>query len=358
MLRSYRTLSGRLLNGWALPPLTAVIILTNECRLRCVMCRLPRECRDEMTTREVLRILEQLPRNCLVLFTGGDPMTRDDFGVILEQAAPRHRIALQTNGIVNRPVSVESLISYGARYLFGRGLITCEVSVQGVGSVHDKICRVRGAFDQVSSWMRSFSRVRDAMRREYPLLTQRTVIHPDNYRELEDIFLHGAEAGADTCNFQILNTGHHHEHFIDKDSDEIDRLIHEPVAPAPMLEIGVLRDQIRRLHGLSEKTGVRLRFSPWNFDEEEIIRHYQNRSDHSDWSCLSPFSTMGITPRGDVLLCEKFFHVGNIREEGDYRSAWNSDRAREVRRLVAGAGSFQGCRGCCSLELKRGAESR
>jgi len=86
-------------------PLRVLFELTYRCNFKCGYCYVPesykRMYKDELTTREVFSILDQLAEiGCLYLgFTGGEPFLREDFFDILTYAKKKgFQIIIHTNG--------------------------------------------------------------------------------------------------------------------------------------------------------------------------------------------------------------------------------------------------------------------
>ena len=97
-------------------PLWGTLELTHRCNLKCVHCYLGKPHKsDELSTHEVINILSELHEaGCLFLvITGGEPLLREDFPIILQAAKERgFLIFLFTNGTLIDNTAIELLSKY------------------------------------------------------------------------------------------------------------------------------------------------------------------------------------------------------------------------------------------------------
>ena len=117
---------------------------TSRCNLRCLHCyssSKPNQCSDELSTAQAKKLLLQLAEaNCpVVLFSGGEPLLRDDlFELLAEAGRLGLRIVLSTNGTLIDSGTARQLAEVGVSYV--------GVSVDGEEEFHDKFRAVRGSF--------------------------------------------------------------------------------------------------------------------------------------------------------------------------------------------------------------------
>ncbi|MEM4492839.1 MAG: radical SAM protein [Pyrobaculum sp.] len=118
--------------------------ITRRCNLRCVHCYIdagPAEA-GELTTKEALDVVDQMAEVGvpLILFTGGEPLTRPDFFEIAEQARDVGiKLVLSTNGTLITPEVAKRLREVGFVYV--------GVSLDSVSAdFHDKFRGVPGSF--------------------------------------------------------------------------------------------------------------------------------------------------------------------------------------------------------------------
>jgi radical SAM protein with 4Fe4S-binding SPASM domain len=92
-------------------PFAGNLELTLRCNLHCRHCYLGQDrARDELTTAEVLRILDELAAagTLLLALTGGEPLLRDDFCEIYLAAQRRgFLVSVLSNGVLMEPHHVE-----------------------------------------------------------------------------------------------------------------------------------------------------------------------------------------------------------------------------------------------------------
>ncbi len=121
-------------------PLAVSWALTYRCDEQCLYCRLNHEVLEELSTREALEILEQLHRARVwgVVFTGGEPLLREDIGLILDRAAALGlRVVLNTNG-KRVPDAISKI----------KKIFLLKISLDGPEEIHDSI-RGKGNFQKV-----------------------------------------------------------------------------------------------------------------------------------------------------------------------------------------------------------------
>jgi MoaA/NifB/PqqE/SkfB family radical SAM enzyme len=168
----------------------------DRCNARCIMCnRWSKKATNEIGIEKIREVF----RNQLfskveqVNLHGGEPTLRDDLAEIcriVQDSCPKlKRIWISTNGIGSK--RIEKRLSEILDVLDFRKLEPLEVnvSVDGIGPLHDRIRGVRGGFEQVANTLESLRR----MAARYPLrLTIGTVIQPLNLKELDRIERFGA----------------------------------------------------------------------------------------------------------------------------------------------------------------------
>lgn len=119
--------------------------ITSRCNLACTHCyiRSGRRREDELTTDEAIALIDDLAiaDTPLLLFTGGEPLMREDFWILAEHAKERGiPAALSTNGTLITPDV--------ARRLRGAGIGYAGISLDGAtAATHDAFRGVAGSFD-------------------------------------------------------------------------------------------------------------------------------------------------------------------------------------------------------------------
>ena len=117
---------------------------TNRCNLNCLHCyssSTADRSSDELSTAEAKQLLSGLAEvNCpAVLFTGGEPLLRDDLFELLAEAG---RLGLQTvissNGTLIDSAAANKLAEVGVNYV--------GISIDGDQEFHDRFRQVRGSF--------------------------------------------------------------------------------------------------------------------------------------------------------------------------------------------------------------------
>jgi AdoMet-dependent heme synthase len=125
-------------------PLGAQVDLTYRCNERCVHCYLDHEDHGELTTAEVLDLLEQLAGAGVFFLTlsGGEIFMRKDFFQILAHARKlQFAVKLKTNAVMIRQPEAQRIAELAVE--------SVQISVYShLAAVHDEITKVRGSFER------------------------------------------------------------------------------------------------------------------------------------------------------------------------------------------------------------------
>lgn len=120
----------------------AQIEMTNRCNLNCVHCLRDKNINNELTINEIKKNLNILVNiNCnRVIFTGGEPLLREDIFDIIRYAIKKRFITfLFTNGI--------NITSENIKYFTDSNLFNIQISLFGITAMtHDSITQKEGSF--------------------------------------------------------------------------------------------------------------------------------------------------------------------------------------------------------------------
>jgi MoaA/NifB/PqqE/SkfB family radical SAM enzyme len=338
-----------LMNGRAFPPFFVVLELTYRCNLKCPHCyELFRPADKNMKNKtmelkpaEIQSIVEQLPRFTLITVNGGEIFLRSDLREILSIILAKHRCHLYTNGTGITPEM--------ARDLVDMGVTSMGVSVDGPEAVHDSM-RGRGSFAQTIEGIRLLTDLKRRLGKKYPVLNLKTTITDKNVHHASDMVPFAERLGMDYCTFQVLNNSIH----MGGVSFQFSLDYSQPPPPITNVPRAVLEQQLNNIQELGSKSRVRVRILP-KLPVPSILEHYANRLEPAAHTCVSPWTTMYVSPTGCVYPCLNYY-VGNIREQS-FRELWNSERYREYRKRLLRGGQFPDCVGCCDLFEKRRGKS-
>lgn len=119
--------------------------ITRRCNLKCVHCYAhakDQEFKDELTTEEGLRLLDDLAEFGVpvVLFSGGEPLMRKDLTTLAKYAISKGmRAVISTNGTLITEEKARELKEIGLSYV--------GISLDGMQDVNDKFRGLKGSFD-------------------------------------------------------------------------------------------------------------------------------------------------------------------------------------------------------------------
>jgi radical SAM protein len=141
-------------------PLLVIWETTQACDLACVHCRAcakPGRHPLELTTEEGFRLLEQIREfgNPLMVFTGGDPLTRPDLFLLLRRGA---ELGLRTNV---SPSATPLLTPKVVRDFQTYGISRMAISLDGPDAQsHDTFRGVAGTFDRAVAALEEAKRIK------------------------------------------------------------------------------------------------------------------------------------------------------------------------------------------------------
>lgn len=153
--------------------------VTQACNLRCRHCYANsggNSADEELSTGEALKFIDDLAefRVPVILFSGGEPLIRDDFFELAGHAAKRGiRVTISTNGTLINSDTAKRIKDLGVGYV--------GISLDGTGENNDRFRGYNGAFEAALSGIRNCSRVGQK-------IGLRFTINRHNYSDLDDIF--------------------------------------------------------------------------------------------------------------------------------------------------------------------------
>ncbi|AOY74878.1 putative heme d1 biosynthesis radical SAM protein NirJ1 [Clostridium formicaceticum] len=173
--------------------------MTRSCNLKCAHCYMDSDCKKyegELTHEEGMNFIDDLGKFKVpvLLFSGGEPLIREDFFELAEHAVKRNiRSTISTNGtLITRKVA-ERLKSIGVGYV--------GISLDGLRETNDRFRGEKGAFDSAVRGIENCVAVGQRV-------GLRFTINRHNYRELQDIFKLIEELKIDrACFYHLVYCG-------------------------------------------------------------------------------------------------------------------------------------------------------
>ncbi|MBI2914354.1 MAG: putative heme d1 biosynthesis radical SAM protein NirJ1 [Firmicutes bacterium] len=147
--------TGPVRRGYGASPDSGPVVVwnaTRTCNLSCLHCYAsaqPGKFQGELTTAEAVALIEDLARIKVpvILFSGGEPLLRDDVLFLSEYAAEKGiRPTISTNGTLINPEMVRRFMDIGVGYV--------GISLDGVGEVNDRFRGRPGAFEKALAGIR------------------------------------------------------------------------------------------------------------------------------------------------------------------------------------------------------------
>lgn len=172
---------------------------TRTCNLKCRHCYMDSDSRrykDELTTAEAKKFIDDLAefKVPVLLFSGGEPLMRQDFFELAEYAANKNvRPTLSTNGtLITREVA-EKIKNIGVGYV--------GISLDGLQDVNDKFRGVAGAYQKAMAGIENCVAVGQRV-------GLRFTINRHNFEELDKIFdFIEAEKINRVCFYHLVYSG-------------------------------------------------------------------------------------------------------------------------------------------------------
>ncbi len=172
---------------------------TQACNLRCIHCYAHSAdpvADNEMSFGEGCALIDDLAEfgSPVILFSGGEPLCREDLPELAEHAVKRGmRAVISTNGTLLTPTKAERLKQVGLSYV--------GISLDGLSATNDRFRGVSGAFDRALDGIR-------ACRAAGIKVGLRYTITRHNYMDIEGLFeLMERENIPRVCFYHLVYTG-------------------------------------------------------------------------------------------------------------------------------------------------------
>ena len=303
-----------------------------------------RKYKNELSAEVIQQVIDSLPRQAAVTFTGGEALMKKDFLAIFDYAASRNKVHIITNGTVLSNSLVEHLLEKRLKRFWGPGFFFLGVSMEGREEFHDHCTQVPGSFLRTTEGLEHFIEKRSRLSQRYPMIHLTCVISRHNVNDLEYLYDYAIELGVDVYNLVLSNPA---TYWHGKDYEQADQLF-KPAKPVETIDPKELIEVLESLQAKSKSCSTPLRFSPNGITQDEIVRYYSNQSDYRNYKCHSPWAKVGVSAYGDVFSCPHY-RLGNIQDSGNGID-WNSKSHGEFRKRLKDERIFPGCLGCCQSE--------
>jgi len=315
--------------------------ITNRCNLSCEHCYSQSDphcqTKGELTTTEALSFIDDLAAMGvpLILFTGGEPLIREDIWDLADHAAFRGiKTALSTNGTL--------ITAEVARKIRKSGIEYAGISLDGAGAeTHDSFRNSPGAFQRAVA---AFAHCREAGVR----CGVRVTLTRENYNELGPLVDFARDLGASRfCLYWLVPCGRGSDAYerLQLGRDEVTEALSllyrkaKETDPATMefLTVDAPQDCIHLLQSMGRDK------SPDLADTRDLLKSLRG-------GCSAGDRVANIDPWGNVYPCQfarsPDFFIGNIRER-PFSGIWADDSHPVLARFRAKNQSIGGkCRNC------------
>ncbi len=313
-------------------PVFANIEITTRCNLRCTYCaRSLRGSSGEDMSRETFRtVLGLLPHSYRITLVGlGETLLHPEATDFVADASRQgRRVALVTNAmLLDEKLSAK---------LLEAGLESIAFSIDG--ATQDIASKVRPGtdLDKVINNVRKFVEISRTTREISTAVF--TAVSMETLASLEKLMDVVAGLGVHVIMLSDLNFRENLNRTLWKNVDKPARaIVKKSIVKAFEADLPVLS-----VHGLEE-------FGLWKRYAQFLLvppdRLYQRSSEHT-W-CFSPWQTVPVNVRGDVLLCDcqPDIVAGNLLGQ-PFGDIWNGEVFSEHRRRMLGSSPPEACRIC------------
>ena len=289
-------------------PLSVHLDLTYRCNERCVHCYLDHEDHGEMSTAEILDLLDQLAEAGVffLILSGGEIFLRKDLFEIVEYARKlQFSVKLKTNAVLLREASARRIAALGVQMV--------QISVYSHRpEVHDKITKVRGSLKRTIEGAR-------LLRANGVRVQFANVLMKHNASDYPQVQALAAEMGV----------GYNLDATITPMMDG-DRSI---------LDLNITPEELEQVYREPALVG----------NVEEFCAPPAGPLEPADamdtLPCSAGHTACYISPYGDLLPCVQFpLLSGNVRKQR-FLDIWqNSPALKEVRSISMA--DLQGCSSC------------
>lgn len=322
-------------------PVNYTLSITNICPSRCKTCFIwklyqenPKLKNQELSTSEWAEVIENLGESPFwVTVSGGEPFARNDLAKICKMICEINKpkiINIPTNGIffdrikTETPKILEACSSENV-------LLIINLSIDGIGEVHDKIRGVKSNWNKVISSLFTLKN----LKHEYSnlIIGIHTVISNYNISNLLNIV-------------KFVTRKLMPDHYVMEVAEERSELFNKGsnITPPPLKlkkalnEVGHYLEDYWRKNGVFEKIGQAFRFRYYDLIPQILEERRQIIP------CMSSFASCQITPFGDLWACcilgyEK--SIGNLKDNDfDFQKLWMSKRANKIREFIKEGNCF------------------
>jgi len=333
-------------SGKALIPLRYFFELTYRCNLQCPYCYLGEERnKQELTTNEWFKIIDQIPWYSFVTLVGGEPLIRKDFIDILMKTSKKTmgKLNVVSNGILINDDIIDAFIK--------SKMMLLSVSLDGYGKNHDKNRAKEGIFDKIHS---NFEKMNS--RKERPMIDIKTIVLENNLDDLAKLYKY-----CDHMGFNFLSVSFLRNNNLKQNSILFESFVPEFNSSYPIekyFDMEHFKEIYRELENLSKKSKVQIRWSPkFEYSENPLLKIEEFFNTPVDKPiqkiykpCRYPFSNMMINPCGDVYPCLSQ-KIGNVKDM-PIKEIFNLPNYRCFRKNLKAAKVFGACQMCCELCVK------
>ena len=341
----YTSLSYNDKYGRAKIPFRYFLELTYRCNLNCPYCYVGQERKkEELTTDEWKKVIDQLPFYSIATLVGGEPLVRKDFIDILAYTSKRilNKVHVVSNGILISDEIIKAFIKYK--------LLLLSVSLDGYGSNHDKNRGKEGIFDKIISNLENLK-----SQKKNQMVDIKTIVLENNLDDLPKLYKLCNDMGFDFFSISFLRNNHWKQNSTLQDS-----FIPEFTAEYPIelyFDMEHFKSVYHEIESMKGKTTIR--FSPkFEYSKNPLLsieKFFQTPSKTPLGEiykpCTYPYNNMMINPEGYVYPCLSQ-KIGNVREKS-LKELFNTPHYCCFRKnLKASGGTFGACQMCCELEVK------
>ncbi len=352
MNRAFHLLKG-IFKTWNIPPTPTDLFLfvTDRCNARCRHCFF-RYAIDEsdgvdlLDLRRIERISKSLraPLHSITV-TGGEPFLREDIVDICDIFRDRNQaemIVLPTNGLLTERIvtQVDKICAQDSARIY------VQVSLDGLGTTHDDIRGVKGAFQCAVATVKGLQ----ALKQQHKHLdvSLNTTLSQRNVGELEALADFARDTLSTPHSFEIVRgAGYQAYHGLNPQWASRANPPDPASGPLSLAELKMLYPRLEQVYRHNTHLIMQSLLTPFVYAYRiqrfwHVIDTLEKRR---PFRFCPAGSTMGVIyPNGDVALCELTKPVGHLSEANDdLHAIWTSESAHTMRQHIDKCFCTHGC---------------